>query len=528
MKFKVQPLQLLEKFSLIIWALFFTAYWSGGHFFRDGNVFAKSLGTWADGAAHLTYISAMAFRNTFPTQLPTYIGKPFIYPFVADGLSAILVRLGLNIFISYSLVGLILSLILVVALLHFFKRFTNNHLASILGLHIFLLSGGLGFIHYIQDLILEGPQLLTRIPKEYTRLDDLNILWLNVITGELIPQRALLLALPLGLFILLTFWQLLNTKTISKIRLLLTGLTIGLLPIIHPHTLIALTPAIIWFSLIILLNAFRSKKFKTTFLQISQIVIPALVAGLPLMFLHILPATGESFIKWYPGWLAKANNINWFYFWYLNWGIFPLLAIAGIFQLKPKQRQFLYPFIFIFILSNLILFQPYDWDNSKVITWAYLIFSPIAGLTLATAFTSSTYKKILAIFAFIALTASGFIDVVHQLQPHVNIHMYTPEELQLVDTIKTTTDPHSILPAAKSSWVTAAGSGPTASTTPNANKTLLKSTSAQTPPHNLSTNTKSTTSSSALTSNNTSTPTKPTLTKTTPSSTKPPTTPSTQ
>lgn len=432
---KTKLLSLITRLNLLLWASFFASFWSLGYTQKDGHIFAKSLGTWADGAAHLTFVSALS-SHLFPSQLPIYWGKPFIYPFAADILSAFLVRFGLDLFTSYTLVGLALSLLLVFLIKIYFDRFTSDPLASLLGLNIFLLSGGLGFALFIRDLFRNGLNTLTAIPHEYTRLDPDHIQWLNVITGELIPQRALLLGLIVGLTILIFLWHLHNHHRPPAPLYVITGILIGLLPVIHPHTLIALSPVIIW---VFILNFRRQPLSSWAFL-----IAPAAALALPLIFFHILPATETSFLHWYPGWLARSMDIDWLWFWFLNWGAFAPLALFGLLCLSRRQLLFLAPFGLVFIISNLVLFQPYDWDNSKVITWVYLVFSPVAGLFLARLFRYHWQAKLAAALLLLVLTASGFIDLARQLEPHTTIHMYTPEELDLAAWVKTATNPQSV------------------------------------------------------------------------------------
>ena len=337
-------IKLFVQFNLFIWIVFFTAYWSNAYKLKNGYLTAKSLGVWADGAAHLTYISAMAYQQTFPKYLPTYWGNKFIYPFVADGLSAILVKLGLDLFSAYSVMGMLLSITLVLGLKLFYDRVFNNQVVSVLGINIFLASGGLGIVYFILDIYHQGLDLITKIPKEYTRLDKENIWWLNVITGELIPQRAMLLGLIVGLMVLGTSYQILfEHKKLRWYWVLLRGALLGMLPIIHPHTLIALIPVIGWYFMLSMIK--RSKQELKWWLML---LIPASSIGLPLIFGHIVSESTVSFFKWYPGWLAKSNHMNWWWFWIKNWGIFPLIVVFGWFKLKRRQQIFLTPFLFVF------------------------------------------------------------------------------------------------------------------------------------------------------------------------------------
>lgn len=430
-------LSLLIYFNLSLWVAYFYTYWANAYVYRDGYIVAKSLGVWADGAAHLTYVSSLAYQQGFPQHLPVYFGKPFIYPFLSDGLAALFVRLGTNLFTAYSLVGLILSLVTIFTLYRTYRFIFKSEAVATLAINLFFLSGGFGFIYFFIDLYHQGWDLLSNMPKEYTLLHDQGIYWLNIITGELIPQRAMLLGIPIGLLTLTTAHRLLTQpKSVSKLGLLSSGILLGLMPIIHPHSLIALTPALIWLGLI---SLYRHRQL-TPWLFFT---LPALILGLPLIFGHILPESTNS-ITWHPGWLAKSNQLNFFGFWFKNWGVFPLLAVFGLPHLTRDQKHLVSPFIFLFILANLFLFQAYDWDNSKLFTWVYLILSPVVATFLVNSWGRSYFKNIVLTTLVFTMTFSGVIDITRQLRPHTDINMYSQEELDLVHTVRTHTPADSI------------------------------------------------------------------------------------
>lgn len=422
--------------TFLFWFVFFVGFWAQGHFVKAGDLYAKSLGTWADGAAHLTYISNIAYGTSFPHTLPLFLGKSYIYPFAADLIAALLVKLGANLFFAYNVVGLVFSLILVVFLFRFYQLLLRNLILSTLSLNLFLLSGGLGFIHFFSDIAQKGWQLIWHIPKEYTLLPDLHIRWINIVTSEIIPQRALVLGFIVGLYILSTTYHFYLTRTSTPFHFFLSGVLFGLLPVIHPHTMIVISLYTIWFFWI-------TRKHKLTILWI-YFLVPALLISLPIFFFHLFPSINHQFLTYYPGWLAKPEKTNWIYFWIQNWGLFLPLALIGVFIITPHQRNFIFPFFILFIFANLFIFQPHDWDNSKLLTWVYFAFTPLVATTLHRLYHHSSLDKAIALILIFSLTASGFIDVIRQLQPQTSVHMYTAEELYLDSFVRSHTSAGSI------------------------------------------------------------------------------------
>lgn len=424
---------------LLIWGLYFTWVWSHQLNLTPTGIVAGSIASWADGAAHLTYISSFANRSLLPHFLPVYLYHPFTYPFAADFLAGMLVRSGLSLITSYTFIGLTLSLAFLYLLYQFYYRFLHHHWAAFISCHLFLFSGGLGFYWFLLRFFTEPFDLNTFLLPEYTHLEKLNIYFINIITSELLPQRAFLLGISIGLFLLIFLWRTIAQPASSSMLLFVVfGALYGLLPIIHPHTFITLASLIAWTTLL----TFKHSHLRRGWLVFGLVTISI---SLPLIFTFILPGTVSGFIKFYPGWLARTYLLNWFEFWWLNWGFFPLIALLGFFTLSRTQKLFLAPFFLVFVLANLFLFQPYDWDNTKILTWVYLVLSAPAATLIYRLFTRGLWFKVISGLVFITLTFSGFLDVSRVLNySQQAITMFTSEELQLTDWVKTNTSTDSI------------------------------------------------------------------------------------
>lgn len=451
---------------LLIWTTFFTWLWLRQYAPNSTGISAGSISSWADGAAHLTYTSYLVEHNFIPKTLPTYAGYPFTYPFLSDLLTAILVKFGFALTTAHIFIGIALSTFLVYLLFKFYSLYLKNHWQAFVASQLFLLSGGLGFFWFFQDLFHHGLSNASQsLLREYTHLEPQGIQWINVISGELLPQRAFLLGLPLGLLILIFCYRVLNSShiTLPTSRYILIGLLTGLLPIIHPHTFIV-CPLVLAWTFILLFHSrlspmlrtigpnLRSKKWKQWFKQHRLFLrnwlllfTLTLTFSLPLTLTFILPAaTSENFFRLYLGWMAKTHHINWFWFWLLNWGLFPFIALLGARHLKHHQQLFLIPFILLFIMSNLFLFQPYDWDNTKLLTYVYLLLAAPAALFLHQLWQGNLFHKLLTLTLTLTLTFSATLDTLRLLNPHLTYPMFTTNDLQIAAWVKQNTSPDAI------------------------------------------------------------------------------------
>jgi hypothetical protein len=105
--------------------------------------------------------------------------------------------------------------------------------------------------------------------------------------------------------------------------------------------------------------------------------------GLPLALLlvgHGMAEAGGS-IRPQPGWLA--GSLPWPVFWLFSAGLPVCFGLAGIWFLRSPARKLLLAALVPFLAANLVVFQPWDWDNTKVLLWPITIYALAAGVLLA-------------------------------------------------------------------------------------------------------------------------------------------------
>lgn len=440
---KINRTNLVKALLLWLWIVYFTWLWLNQYWSDGDRVYSGSIASWADGSAHLAYASRFAYGDIFSNQLPIYAGYPFSYPFVTDALPGLTSRLlPIPLLASYQLWGILLSILVILVLFYFFRTLTQRVDSAILSLYLFLLSGGAGGWYWLRDKIDSGNlySVFEPLTQEYTQYADKGIHMLNNISGMLLPQRAFLLGLVFGCIILGLCWQIYTSKQKLGWKHFLTlGVSLGLLPIIHPHTLIFVSLFVCWTGLLTLLR-YRW--------QWVWAFMPAASIGLGLIAIFILPTVeGSGFTQWYPGWLAADKEINWFWFWWLNWGFFLPLGLWSFWQAGNKEKLFWSPVWLWFALANLIQFQPYIWDNSKIFLWIHLVISIfIAGWLVQNHFKSKPVDFLFVGAIIILLAFSGGLDSIRLLQFEQNkIELLSQEEIELAEFVRESTAPDAII-----------------------------------------------------------------------------------
>lgn len=424
---------------LVFFAMVFGSLASQLLTFNNGRYFVQPLHSYGDISLHLGIISSFAFSNNFPPQSPILADAKISYPFLMDFITAIFVTpLSLRYDQAVSLVGVMMMIVLIILLAYFSLRITGSRLAACLVLILFFFNGGLGFLYFLNDLQasnLNFFQFIQILPRDYTALKDLGFFWINVVISMFLPQRSFLLGLPVAILILYIFWD--SSERFDARKLSLGFLLASLLPIIHTHSLVALSPFLGW---LVTLMIFKNKQsIKPLFLLgFVNIVIIFVLSKL------FLQQSGNllSFINFKPGWMAPAGEIVPFYI--KNFG-FSLLLIPLVLFLGLRKKLKLAYFALIgqiwFILPSLFLFQPWDFDNTKFFIYWYLSSVFILGYFLSRLILTCQMTSIILVSATIyLLTFSGFLDITRLLfGSGTRYEIYSPQAVKLAEFVKKNT-----------------------------------------------------------------------------------------
>ena len=187
----------------------------------------------------------------------------------------------------------------------------------------------------------------------------------------------------------------------------------------------------------------------------------AVVAVPELVWAMSGSATDTSeFIAYHFGW--EAGEQNFFWFWIKNTGIFFAVLIFGIYlaftkkeiKIEKKKTQhpalgtqhlaFYLPFLFSFVVSNLMKLAPWQWDNIKVLIYWFVGSLPFAAFGLVWLFNKDKLLKIVAIGCFIILIWSGALDVWRVFSGQINYNVFNTDGVKIAERIRQTTAPDAL------------------------------------------------------------------------------------
>lgn len=375
---------------------------------KDGALYAGFRTVWADWAAHLAYANVFAYRplQDWFTHNPLFLPGRFSYPFFADLISGLLMRAGVDIVTAFVLPSLLTTVGLLAALLVFYRGVLGTHARAALALTLWLCAGGLGFWYFIQDVSHAGLAALWFPPQEYTYLPDRHIELINFITSELLPQRSLLLGMAVGIAWLsvLLRWQRRDFSDVSYGRMAALGLIAAGMVVIHDHSLLALGV------ICAVLALFSISCWRHWLVLLGATLIPGATIFFYLHGYHEL----RGFFAWYPGWLThpgEHNDIGWLHFWWLNAGLLLPLAVLGIVLRRTWRQPLVIAGLVLFALVNLLRFQPWAWDNTKLLTWSWLLLIIPVTEVLSALWSRNLPVRIASVILVAGLCASGVLDL---------------------------------------------------------------------------------------------------------------------
>lgn len=389
----------------------------------SGSLQTGGGGLYGDTALHSAYTSRIQ-TGEFPPQNPLFAGKALVYPLANDLLSAILRINGLAINWAFILPQ-ITFLVAFLALFYSFSRKFTTDRGFLIAACLFSLGWGIGFVYFLQEFLARGSWLLI---SDFTNNPQYNLHLHNVFTGLIFPERSFLPGLILALWIFLNFWEYFQTR--KKIFLVISSILFGILPFWHVHAFIFVFISSLVFAFFLL--------FKHTQENIREFLILPLISflfALPFLVLFFTNHPEGSFLRFSAGWENESENIV--IFWLKNSFLILPLAALGLWKLKRDLRFFFIGPVIAFSLANIVIFQPWSWDNIKLLTLSFLFFAILAGSFLNNILERGLVLKTSVMIVILVSCLSGFLSILLQLNRTFVI--YDKDDIELAGWAKNNT-----------------------------------------------------------------------------------------
>ena len=412
----------------------------------DGGISTGVDHNLGDLPFHIAVITSFVYGDNFPPEHPELAGVRLTYPFLVDFASALLMRAGASLHDALFFVNVILGLSLAALLFRWASHVTRDRLAAVATPVLVFFSGGLGFRFLARDVDpgaggLVG--LLSGLTHDYTIQMTGHLRWGNLVITMLMPQRSILLGMPLVVAVWTLWWQALREdQEPARERRMMTGAGVitGLLPLVHSHAF-AVTLAV-GGALVLLTRRLRGW---AAYFAAAVIVAAPQVAW----FLSDSALQTKRFLAWHIGWDRGTQGP--LAFWLDNLGLFiPLLVLGLAWGLSagwlPRRVALFYaPFAFCFIVPNLLQLSPWIWDNIKFLVWWHVASAPIVALALVRIWRIGGGLRALAAVLFVALTLAGGLDVWRVASKTIDHALYDGPSVTFGHRVRAVTRPGAIV-----------------------------------------------------------------------------------
>jgi hypothetical protein len=454
---------------------------------RAGAIYTGVANNYGDLPFHFSIITSFAYGGNFPPEDPTYAGARFTYPFLADLVAAIFVRAGASLREALLLEGVVLSVAFVGLLHHWAWTLVRDRAAAFITPLLVIFNGGLGWLLLFREW-QQGEQsifeMLKHLSHDYTIIPESTWRWANALTALLIPQRGLLLGLPLAIIIFTQWWTALEEGQSKKEkgkrgtgakakrkrreekpvepaspptssrspfsflllpsarRMIAAGVLAGLLPLAHAHSFVVVM--VMGACVALLLGRERWREWAAFFFV-------AMIISAPQLWLatHGSSVRSSAFVGWQTGWDRGQENIIWF--WFKNTGLLiPLIVAAVVWRDKTpliSRRLLLFylPFTLCFIIPNLIKLAPWVWDNIKVLFYWYIASVPLVALLIVRVWRGGGMWRALAAALFLSLTLAGALDAWRVVSGATEYQEFDRDGIAFAEMIKQKTEPRALI-----------------------------------------------------------------------------------
>ncbi|MEX2028668.1 MAG: hypothetical protein WD988_04190 [Candidatus Curtissbacteria bacterium] len=395
------------------------------------------INLYGDLVFHLTLINKFQATGQLNIDNPIFSGAKVGYPILADLITAKIANstsINFALFITTFLAGL---LGIYVARL-FIKNFIRNEKTIFLTLLLFFINGGLGFYYFFQDLFFSQKplgQFLLSMPREYTDIKENGYWWINTYLAYFLPQRPFLFAFPITLIILILLYK--GLEKSKRKYFILAGFLTGVLPLVQVHSLFL----IFLISAMLCPLTILKKKLRNNLVK-NWLVFALITTLLAIPILNTIsePQSLFRYIRLQPGWTSNENII---WFWFKNLGLFGPALIASVIWIYRKNRDLFYmylPFLGVFVLSNIYIFQPWDFDNSKLLIYWFFASCILVAYFLVDEFFSENYfKKTIGTIIVSLMIFSGALDLIRTFTPQTNYKIFSNSQLEVAEIVKRNT-----------------------------------------------------------------------------------------
>ena len=370
--------------------------------------------TYGDLSMHLGFITSITVQKTFPPYYSICPDTRIGYPFLSDSISSTFYTLGGSLRFATLLPAVYAYLLVLMGVYLFFEQWMERDgYKTVLCTLLFFVGGGFGFVYFF-DLLKRNPGNFSRIFTAFyqtpTNNVDVGIKWVNPIADMLVPQRATLFGWALLFPCLYLLYRAFFRKEYRFFIPL--GILAGALPLVHTHSFLALGVI----SAVYLMESVLSRPSREELAGFVKYAALAVLLAAPQLLLFTFRQS-KGFLTPHFNWANETDGFLWFYI--KNLGLLFLLLPLALFDTSSQNRRVMAGPAVLWILAELIQFQPNPYDNNKLLFVCFAFLCGLIGDYLVRTFrklrSSESFSRIsvgiLSGFVCVSLFLSGILTL---------------------------------------------------------------------------------------------------------------------
>lgn len=409
-----------------------------GSWITNGNVYG-------DGPLHVSLANQFALGNSVDLVSAVYQKSPLTYPFLGDFYSGILRRLGAD----WQLAMTLPSVLMIVSLAQLVFSAGYRLLRSVIGAwlqFLMLLFGG----SFHGGLVLGGVLLTQGITAYNAKIGNSIAFatgdqYLNIVYSHFLPQRSYLfgmalfiIAMSIALELYRGFGKKVSLKRV-RIAAMIAGVSVGAMPMVHMHSFLVIGVLLGLSTTLMLIH----RRLPNGWLWM---IVCALVVAAPQLIWQVGHSLHGHFISFITGWMMQnfspITDTNLVWFWFGQLGVLLLTILVGWYWLRrynaPVEIWLLYVSgVAIFVLCNVISFQPSLWDNMKLFNYAFWFLMVVTAF-IFTKWWSYRLGRIVTVIGMVSLCLYGVLTLGIS-GPQLNFEVISKNDVAFGEQLRTET-----------------------------------------------------------------------------------------
>jgi len=448
--------------ALVVPLVLLGGYLQYTHVLRNVNgALHVGQSTYGDLCLHLGIATSLR-GAAYPPDYSLLPGALLGYPFLGDSMVTTMLLFGSGLAPAFVATGTLMMALVYTGFVIFCWELTRSRAATVIATALMFVNGGLGFLYALDGVAKDATafrDIFTGFYLTPTNQPALNLRWVNVICDMMIPQRTLLtgwMALLPALWLLLT-----AARDDDMPAFALLGVWAGALPMIHTHSFLALGLVSAGAMLYAVIHA--GARRRQVFFHFALYGIVALVLALPQLLTWSVPQTvhgGSMRLRF--NWVNNRGDgrliDGYCWFWIKNVGLIWLMMVPAALTGKRRPKGDAGPMLrgdltrmlglgalCVYVVAELIQFQPNEYDNNKLFYVAYMAMMPAVGLYLVKLWDrlkGLRGRALLAAAFLLASTLSGALSIGREVVS--DYRLFSHEEADAARWIEENTPEHAV------------------------------------------------------------------------------------